>query len=452
MKPFVKWAGGKRQILAKIKEYIEASKSFNNDDEGDKANDFTYIEPFLGGGAVFFDLHPQKAIINDLNSELMNAYSVIKSDSYKDLINLLAKYQQEYHSKLNNPEDEDGAENYYYKVRQYDRDDGWPSNKTDVERAARMIFLNRTCYNGLYRVNSKGQFNTPIGRYKNPLICDKDNLTEIHNYFSDKQNNICIMCGTYDKAIDKAERGDIIYADPPYDYEDDDGFTKYQMSGFTFEDFEKLKKSLDKAINRGATVIISNNSTEKVINLFNQDPKYKVFYLFEKLSTLRSINSNGDGRQTGREVIILGMQNILPQANSMERIIKFAMLCDNELLKDKKQIMEKLNLTTERQVLYYLQALQYLRFINQLPEYTERITAIYDDENKIKEDIYNQLIENKLFSDVYNDAISKNKNVNIEYIVNEIEHMKINLAPATIRRRASTIKAWVEWMISYKGL
>ena len=220
MKPFIKWAGGKRQILKRINEFI-------NDSEYEGSS-YTYIEPFLGGGAVFFDKCPPKAIINDLNSDLINAYRVIKSDKYLDLIEELKKHKLEYFKD---------KDDHYYSVRAWDREEGWPNNHTDVERAARMIFLNRTCYNGLYRVNSKGQFNTPIGRYNNPTICDEENIKAIHEYFSNSNNSIEIMNESYEYAIRKSKDGDIIYIDPPYDYEDDDGFTKYHMKGFTFEDF-----------------------------------------------------------------------------------------------------------------------------------------------------------------------------------------------------------------------
>jgi len=380
----------------------------------------------------------------------MNAYKVVQSESFQDLIDILYKYQDEYHSKLNHPNDEDGAENYYYEIRQYDRNDDWPKNKSDVERAARMIFLNKTCYNGLYRVNNKGQFNTPIGRYRNPLICDKENIVDIHNYLSDKNNNICIMCDSYDKAISKAECGDIIYVDPPYDYEDDDGFTKYQMAGFSFDDFIKLKNSCERAIDKGATVIISNNATEKVIDLFGKDPKYKINYLYERLTTLRSINSNGEGRHTGNEVIILGAQNVIPQANDMSKIIKIIMLKDDKLLNDKKTIKEKLDIT-ERQVLYYLQALQYLKYITQSQEFTDRAKKICNDEKDVKKDIYKQLYENKLFLDVYKNARLNNNKIDNNFIKEKMDNMNLNLAKSTIDRRSSTIKSGVKWMIKYKS-
>ena len=159
MKPFVKWAGGKRQILSRINEYVQ--------DSIDDNPDYTYIEPFLGGGAVFFSLHPKKAIINDLNEDLINAYRIIKSDNYSELIDKLKEFSDEYHN---------APDEFYYHIREWDRVDNWMGAHDDVDRAARMIFLNRTCYNGLYRVNSKGQFNTPMGRYRNPLICDETNI------------------------------------------------------------------------------------------------------------------------------------------------------------------------------------------------------------------------------------------------------------------------------------
>jgi DNA adenine methylase len=452
MKPFVKWAGGKRQILSKIVHFIDVAKprASSPDDKDDApSKDYTYIEPFLGGGAVFFSLHPNKAIINDLNDDLMNVYSVLKSNDYTQLIDRLKQYETEYTYKIKKPDDE-GAENYYYRVRGLDRDSNWLANSTPVERAARMVFLNRTCYNGLYRVNNKGYFNTPIGRYKNPLICDEENLTEIHNYLANKENSINITSTSYEEAIRKAKSGDLIYADPPYDYEDDDGFTKYQIAGFTFDDFENLKKECDVAISRGAVVIISNNSTEKVNNLFSQDSKYKVFYLFESLDTLRSINCNGDERKTGKEVIILGMQNILPQANNMDSIIKLAMLCDNEALKDKKRLLEIIGAKSERQVIYYLQALQYLGYINQTPKYSDRICSIHDDEKAVKKDIFNQLINDDLFKPIYQDALINRSKISNERICEAIESKKLELADSTIKRRASTIKTWVEWMLQQK--
>lgn len=435
MKPFIKWAGGKRQILKRINEFI-------NDSEYEGSS-YTYIEPFLGGGAVFFDKKPENAIINDLNSDLINAYQVIKSNEYLALINELRRHKEEY------MQDKD---DYYYTVRAWDREPGWPDNYSDVERAARMIFLNRTCYNGLYRVNSKGQFNTPIGRYSNPTICDEENITEIHNYLANPNNNIKIMNASYEEAIRKAKDGDIIYIDPPYDYEDDDGFTKYQMKGFTFEDFENLKKECDAAIRKGAFVIISNNATTKVLNLFKQDPKYKIFYDVNEFQTLRSINCKGSERKTGNEVIFWGMNSNVPfpQANDMNKIISLVM-ADNIVLYDKKEAMKVLNVTTERQVAYYLSALLYLNYINHDKEFTELALSLKESKNKLMRNIYDKLISEPLFKEAHDCCLDMYK-VNVEDLRFRIAQENPTMAESTVNRRASTIKAWVEWMYTYEKI
>lgn len=436
MKPFVKWAGGKRQILSKIKEYINDAIS------EDTNKTFRYIEPFLGGGAVFFDLAPQKAIINDLNSDLINAYNVIKSDEYLCLINLLEDYKKRYN------EDKDGV---YYDTRQLDRDPNWPNNMTQVERAARMIFLNKTCYNGLYRVNSRGEFNTPIGRYHNPLICDENTIKEIHEYLS--TNEIEIMNSSYELAIEKAEDGDIIYIDPPYDYQDDDGFTKYQMQGFTFEDFTRLKLVCDKAIDKGAIIILSNNATDKVISLFSEDPRYKIGYYPEQFNALRCINSKGTERKTGREVIILGMPDGIPfpQANNIDKVIDLLMLGESELFK-KDTLLSVLNVNAERQIAYYLSALKFFGYITHQRKFTEKARKIKHDRNKIEEDIIHQLLNKKaniIFSKTYNYYLNTNR-IDINSIVNDLKQSE--LSESTAKRRASTVRAWVEWVIGKKNI
>lgn len=433
MKPFVKWAGGKRQILNRIHEFINDSVEPNSS--------YTYIEPFLGGGAVFFSKTPHKAIINDLNEDLINAYMVIKSDKYEELISLLDEHATLY------KEDPDG---YYYEVRAWDREEGWPENHTDVERAARMIFLNRTCYNGLYRVNARGQFNTPIGRYKNPTICDKENIKAIHDYLSSPENQITIKNGSYEEAIKLARDGDVIYIDPPYDYEDDDGFTKYQMAGFTFDDFVKLKKECDNALVNGAFVIISNNATQKVLNLFEQDPNYKIFYDVSEFPTLRNINCKGAERRTGREAIFWGMNNNVPfpQANNMKKIIKLLMTGES-ILVDKENTMKLIEVNSTRQVAYYFSALQFFKYLTHDKKLTESALAIAGNEKAIKEDIYCQLIKNDLFKIFYDKFLDYNK-IDINCIKKYLKESKSDLSESTINRRASTIKAWVEWMFLYE--
>lgn len=424
MKPFVKWAGGKRQILKYIRKFIDNSHEENN-------NDFTYIEPFLGGGAVFFDLLHKKAIVNDLNTDLINAYEIIKSEKYTDLIVSLKELDSMYRE---NPDE------FYYDKRAEDREDGWPDKYDKVHRAARMIFLNRTCYNGLYRVNSKGQFNTPIGRYSNPLICDEDNLVEIHNFLMD--NDIKIYNYSYEKVINMAKETDIIYIDPPYDYEDDDGFTKYQMNGFTFEDFKKLKSCCDRALERGAYVIISNNATNRVIELFD-DPKYKVYYDSNKLSTKRMINCNANERKTGREIIFWGVPCIFPQANSLDKIVKLIM-SDNDVLFDKEKAKIVLEVSTDRQVSYYYSGLIYIGLVKSNKTLNDETLAAKNDMTKVKALIIEKLLEKELFSKLYYDF--ENKEIDNELIIEEVKKINSRLNIDTIKRRASTVKAWLEWI------
>lgn len=429
MKPFVKWAGGKRQILSRINEYVQDSIGDNPD--------YTYIEPFLGGGAVFFSLRPKKAIINDLNEDLINAYRIIKSDNYLKLIDKLKEFSDDYH---NSPDE------FYYHIREWDRVDNWMDAHDDVDRAARMIFLNRTCYNGLYRVNSKGQFNTPMGRYRNPLICDETNIKEIHEYLSNPENHIEIMNGSYEDAIKKAKDGDAIYIDPPYDYEDDDGFTKYQMAGFSFADFQKLKEKCDKAVDKGAFVIISNNATTKVMKLFEEDPKYKIFYDPNCFASLRSINCKGDDRRTGSEVIFWGMNNSIPfpQANDINKVIGLVQAGD-DIIENKEKAKEVISVGTPRQVSYYLSALQYLKYLGQNKKLTERALKLQNSKSELVSDIYNQLLEDKLFGKAYHDFKATGK-VNIDKVTSDLKKENKRLSESTLKRRASTIRSWVEWM------
>lgn len=435
MKPFVKWAGGKRQILSKITKFIDEAIAEN------ELSDFTYIEPFLGGGAVFFSVHPKRAVINDLNEDLINAYRVIKSQDYIRLIDKLKEHDARYRE---NPDD------YYYSTRMQDRNESF-TQMSDIDRAARMIFLNRTCYNGLYRVNNSGFFNTPIGRYKNPLICDEQNITEVHNYLSDSQNNIEIMNGSYEYAIEKAKDGDIIYVDPPYDYEDDDGFTKYQMNGFSFDDFKVLKGVCDCAIDKGATVIISNNSTEKVIDLFKQDSKYEVFYVYEEFKTLRTINCKASERRSGVEIIIIGMAIDLPQANNIDNIIKLAQKCIADgYINDRELIKRDLNIKADRQVAYYLSALMFLQYINKKKEVLDRVKGLEGDIEKIKADIFVQLKEHILLKDLYLQSKKNDGKISMESCKKiVINGTKRSLSESTLLRRASTIKSWIEWMLKY---
>ena len=289
MHPVLKWAGGKRQIkdfiLNEIKQYWDEDK--------------TYYEPFFGGGAIFFELQPKNAVINDLNKELMNVYETIKESPNK----LISKLEE--HKKHN--EDEE----YYYQIRELDRKSEF-SKKSKVFKAARTIFLNKTCYNGLYRVNSQSQFNTPKGKYINPSIFDESNILEISKYL--KENNIAIKKGDYKKSFESAQEGDLIYFDPPYDYEvENSRFTGYTKSGFSRKNLQELKLQCDMLIEKGCHVFLSNNKTDFVENLFtSNDDKitYSLKYTQKTIRANRNINSKGTGRQKVMEVLIYGSKSI----------------------------------------------------------------------------------------------------------------------------------------------
>lgn len=279
MKPFLKWAGGKRQLIPYIKEFVT----------NDKIGDNRYFEPFLGGGSVFFELKHNYCIINDLNSEIINAYMVIK-DNVNDLITKLKEHASRH------------CKDYYYYIRSLDRDPYLYGSMTDVEKAARTIYLNRTCYNGLYRVNKNGYFNTPIGRYVNPLICDENNLIEISNYLN--TNKIKILSEDFVETTKTAKAGDWVYFDPPYDYEIS-GFVNYVKEGFTHDDLIRLKKTCDRLISNGCFVLISNNDTKFVRELFNESDNYEIVYSTKTIKANRNINSKKERKKVD-EVLIYG--------------------------------------------------------------------------------------------------------------------------------------------------
>lgn len=270
LKPILKWVGGKRQLLHEIIPLIP--------------NDVTtYVEPFVGGGAVLFEYQPQRAIINDLNEELINVYRVIKEHP-EELIDILTQH------KVNHNKE------YFYKIRGLDRDDNFFEKYSDVERAARTIYLNKTCYNGLYRVNSKGQFNTPYGRYKNPKIVDDITIYAMSNYFN--FNDIKIMNEDYKKALTNLRKGAFVYFDPPYlPISESSSFTSYTEDGFTYEQQVELKEQCDKLNNRGIKFLLSNSYHPAILELY-KDYKIKV------IKAKRAINSNAEKRGDINEVLV----------------------------------------------------------------------------------------------------------------------------------------------------
>jgi DNA adenine methylase len=256
--PFLKWAGGKRQLISQMNKYFP--KKFNK-----------YIEPFVGGGAVLFYLKPKFSIIIDINKELINCYKVIKNN-VKELIELLKTHKNE--------------KNYYYKIRALDRDKEKFNELSNVERASRLIYLNRCCYNGLYRVNSKGEFNVPFGKYKNPNFCDEENLLSV----SEALKNVKIIHGSFEICLDYAENGDFIYFDPPYHpISKTSSFTSYTKDNFgensQFELFNVFKQ-LDE---KGCRIMLSNSYNEYIQNLYED---YKII----TLDARRAINCNAKKR------------------------------------------------------------------------------------------------------------------------------------------------------------
>ena len=266
--PILKWVGGKRQLLNDILPLIQSKG--------------TYIEPFLGGGAVLFAYLPKKAIVNDYNSELMNVYQVVKSYP-EQLIQML----QIHHD--NNSED------YYYNIREIDRTEQY-KKISSIEKAARIIYLNKTCYNGLYRVNSSGYFNSPYGKYKNPNIVNAQIIRAMSKYFN--ENDITLLQGDYKEVLKKVKKGSFVYLDPPYmPISRSSNFTGYTENGFGYEQQEELKKECDKLREKGIRFIQSNSDCLEIRELYKE-------YTIKTVQAKRVINSKSAKRGEINEVLI----------------------------------------------------------------------------------------------------------------------------------------------------
>lgn len=288
-KPFLKWAGGKGQLIKEIEKYYP----FNN-------GITKYAEPFVGGGAVLFDILNKYEIdevyISDTNAELINTYRIIK-ENIDELIGLLMIYQSEYL-----PLDTEARKEYYINKRECFNELKVNGNEqTNIKKAALMIFLNKTCFNGLYRVNKKGLFNVPIGSYKNPLICDEDNLRAV----SKKLQNVTIVCGDYKMAGDFIDENTFVYCDPPYrPLTETSSFTAYTESLFTDDEQIELAKFVDEMNKKGAKIVVSNsdpkNTNEEDEFFDNIYGKHKI----KRVEATRMINSNSQGRGKIKELLI----------------------------------------------------------------------------------------------------------------------------------------------------
>lgn len=263
--PIVKWLGGKRQIMTDL--LCNIPKSFNR-----------YFEPFIGGGALFFELQSDNAYISDINEELINLYTVVK-DNVFDLIIDLNKHEV--------------SKDYFLKIRNIDRADEY-NNLSNIQRASRFIYLNKTCFNGLYRVNSQGQFNVPFGNYKNPRIVDENNLINCSQLLKKTE----IKCADFSTILNKVEKGDFVYFDPPYvPLNNTSNFTSYTKEGFSLDLQYKLWEVCNELDRKGVYFMLSNSDTKFVNDLY---ANYKIIKVF----ATRAVNAKADGRGKITEVLV----------------------------------------------------------------------------------------------------------------------------------------------------
>lgn len=269
LKPVIKWVGGKRQLLPTLKKYMPD-------------NYHTYYEPFVGGGALLFECAPNQAVINDINKELISMYQVIKNKPQK-LIELLR-----IHARKN-------SKNYYLEIRALDRSSDFV-NLGAVEKAARLIYMLKVDFNGMYRVNKKGQFNVPYGRYKNPKIADDTTINHVSQYFNSADIKFCSV--DFEKVVSKAEANDFVYFDPPYiPINATSSFTSYTDLGFDSKDQKRLKDTFFKLKKRGVKVMLSNSDTTITRDLYRGANIHTA-------QAHRFINSNASKRGKINELII----------------------------------------------------------------------------------------------------------------------------------------------------
>lgn len=274
-KPFVKWAGGKRQIIDKLKQYVP-----------DEYN--TYYEPFIGGGALLFELAPKNAVINDSNEELMNVYKCLcDEEKFKKMCSLLNHYETEH------------SEDFYYEIRNKDKNKNTYNRLSDYTKAARTIYLNKACFNGLYRVNKKNEFNVPFGKKTKVNTYEGSNLITVSNYLT--MNNIKILSVDFEEAVKDVKEKDFVYFDPPYDSETST-FNSYTEEGFNRDEQIRLAKVFKELDRKGAFVMLSNHNTSLINDLYKE-------YNIHLIEAKRNINSNGKKRGKVEEVIITNYEN-----------------------------------------------------------------------------------------------------------------------------------------------
>ncbi|MBS2212609.1 DNA adenine methylase [Carboxylicivirga mesophila] len=265
--PFLKWVGGKRQLIPAINQLLP--RQYN-----------CYYEAFVGGGAVLFNIQPGKAVINDFNPELINVYKVIKNHP-EALIKDLKRHKNE--------------SDYFYELRALDRQASF-AKLSDIKKASRIIYLNKTCYNGLYRVNSAGEFNAPFGRYKNPNIVNDVTIRAVSEFLN--ANDITILNGDFEKAVESAQQDDFVYFDPPYvPVSQSANFTGYVKGGFDLAEQERLRNVCHQLNDKGVKFLLSNSSTPVIHELYKD-------YDIQIVKATRAINSNALKRGAIDEVLI----------------------------------------------------------------------------------------------------------------------------------------------------
>ena len=267
--PFLKWVGGKRQIMPSIVELMPKN-----------IGSYNYVEPFIGGGAVLFHLQPKNAIINDFNTELINVYNVVKNN-LDELIADLKKH-------LNTAE-------YFYELRGLDRTIEF-NQLTPVQKASRIIYLNKTCFNGLYRVNNAGEFNAPFGRYKNPNIVNEPTLKAVSKFLN--SNNVTINNGDYSDVLKQTDEKSFVYLDPPYHpISESSNFTGYIQGGWNMYDQIELRKACDELNAKGVKFLLSNSSTDFIKEQYKN-------YKISVVKANRAINSDATNRGEVDELLI----------------------------------------------------------------------------------------------------------------------------------------------------
>lgn len=300
--PFIKWAGGKGQLLSTFREFYPQSLITGKITR--------YVEPFVGGGAVLFDVLQsfpvEEAVIIDINRDLINTYRAVR-DHVDRLISLLEDMEHKYLAQ-----DMDARKMTFYNIRKAFNSRKVGANQVDIEKASQFIFLNKTCFNGLYRVNKSGGFNVPFGDYKNPTICDTENLTAV----SALLEKVKIICGDFRRALDYTGSETFVYLDPPYrPLNTTSCFTSYSKQEFSDDDQVALAKFFRQLHDTGALLMLSNSDPRNVDpsdNFF--DELYKDFNIY-RIQAKRAINSKGDGRGPLSEILVTNFRSGTDEAN-----------------------------------------------------------------------------------------------------------------------------------------